>query len=39
MGNLPMAVVLHGVDRYSGQPNKREAIFLMQVLEERFALA
>ena len=29
MGNLPMAVVFHGVDRYSGQPGKSAAIFFI----------
>ena len=39
MGNLPMAVVSHGIDRYSGQLNKSEAIFLNGSPEERFAFS
>ena len=33
MGNLPMAVVFHGVDRYSGQSSQSEAIFLRAVFK------
>ena len=39
MGILPMAVVLHGIGRYSGQKSKSASIFFASPGKERFALA